>query len=68
MKFEIIVTKKESRWPLLQTRNLLTQISEQFNGQQLNSGISKELLEGTRQYIHEEKHQERLTWTEGLKN
>lgn len=49
-------------------RNLLTQVSEQFNGQQLNSGISKQLLGSTLQYIHEEKHQETLTWTEGLKN
>lgn len=61
MKFEITVTKKGSRWPLLQTRNLPTQVSEQFNGQQLNSDILKELLGGTLQYIHEERHQERLT-------
>lgn len=54
MKFETTVTKKESRWPLLQG---LTQVSEQFNGNQLNSDISKQLL----QYIHEERHQKRLT-------
>lgn len=58
MKFEITVTKKESRWPLLQG---LTQVSEQFNDYQLNSDISKQLLGGTLQYIHEERHQMRLT-------
>lgn len=58
MKFGITVTKKEARWPLLQG---LTQVSEPFNGHQLNSDISKQLLGGTLQYVQEERHQERLT-------